>query len=254
MRFNKLILLFVSSISFGVYGNESLALSDIEMIEEAISNQQQITNSLSKQGNSNKLLSDSDLNSLNDVANNHQKITSSLFNGQENKLISLEDQQCIKEAALNQQQISLHALNKASKKSNVIKEQHNLFVFVSFSMPDISLKQWLNQASKLQARVILRGFKDNSLKESIKKITSITKNSNTRGFEINPDLFKVFNIKRVPAVVLTEKCYARDVFSRKIEYDIVRGNVGLYKSLQHIQGSGERTTFAKKILEDATNL
>lgn len=76
----------------------------------------------------------------------------------------------------------------------------NILVFVSFSMPNIALKELSNQADKYNAKLILRGLHKNSFRKTAQKILEIDKNG--MQFEINPELFKEYQIKQVPTLVL----------------------------------------------------
>ena len=78
----------------------------------------------------------------------------------------------------------------------------NILVFVSFSMPDIVLKELSNQADKYNAKLILRGLHKSSFRKTAQKILEIDKNG--MQFEINPELFKEYQIKQVPTFVLVK--------------------------------------------------
>ena len=87
-------------------------------------------------------------------------------------------------------------------KSNPEIIKPEVLVFVSTSMADRSLQQWARQADKIKATLVLRGFINNSLKETIKVTERIFGQQNVGGFSIDPEKFKEFNISKVPAVVV----------------------------------------------------
>jgi conjugal transfer pilus assembly protein TrbC len=73
-------------------------------------------------------------------------------------------------------------------------------VFVSFSMPDASLKELGENADKYGATLVLRGLHEGSFVKTKEKILAINKNGIP--LEINPELFRRYNIYRVPTFVL----------------------------------------------------
>lgn len=77
-----------------------------------------------------------------------------------------------------------------------------LAVFVSMSMPEASLKRIALETSKVGGIMVLRGFVNDSLKETV----NVTKQFANLGAEIqiNPELFSAYSITEVPAFVLAE--------------------------------------------------
>lgn len=92
--------------------------------------------------------------------------------------------------------------------STILEEKSNLkssddtelLVFVSFSMPLNTLKSLSEEAGKHGARLILRGLVENSFQKTTEKLMDFD-----QGLEINPDLFRVYDIKEAPSFVLIEK-------------------------------------------------
>jgi len=99
----------------------------------------------------------------------------------------------------------------------LLAEESDIWIFVSFSMPEQSLRQWIKQANEFGATVVIRGFHKNSLQESIKKI-SVLLPEGSEGIQINPLLFEELNIQAVPTVVRGQ--------------DSVIGDVGLAEALE----------------------
>jgi len=112
-----------------------------------------------------------------------------------------------------------------------------LYVFVSTSMPDITLKRLLLQASRIKGSLILRGLVDGDMgktKEKIMQLLEADAMGNTQidgGLSIDPTLFERFDISQVPSFVVTntpaERCsksgcpstdYARLSGDTTIEY------------------------------------
>ncbi len=77
-----------------------------------------------------------------------------------------------------------------------------ILVFVSFSMPELSLKELSREAGKHNAKLILRGLYRESFKKTAEKILEIDKKG--LSLEIDPKLFKKYGIKQVPTFVLIE--------------------------------------------------
>lgn len=112
-----------------------------------------------------------------------------------------------------------------------------LYVFVSTSMPDITLKRLLVQASRINGSLILRGLVDGDMgktKEKVMQLLEADAMGNTKidgGLSIDPTLFERFDIAQVPSFVVTntpaERCsktgcpstdYARLSGDTTIEY------------------------------------
>ncbi|SRR5579883_210202 len=109
----------------------------------------------------------------------------------------------------------------------------NIYIFVSFSMPKESIKEWMNAAQEIGAPLIIRGLVHNSFKETIQQVSTLTQD-NRGGVQLNPTLFQRFQIDKVPAVVVAnnEKCLPTQTC--RDEYDVVYGNVTLSYALKKI--------------------
>lgn len=79
--------------------------------------------------------------------------------------------------------------------------QPQLIAFISLEMPRESLKRILEQASKLDAKVVLRGMRNRSMRQTVAAIQEISAGSQT-GAALHPQLFSRFGVNQVPAVVL----------------------------------------------------
>lgn len=77
-----------------------------------------------------------------------------------------------------------------------------ILVFVSFSMPELSLRELSKASKKYNAKLILRGIYKESFRKTAEKILEIDKKG--LSLEINPKLFKRYEIKQVPTFVLIE--------------------------------------------------
>jgi type-F conjugative transfer system pilin assembly protein TrbC len=120
-----------------------------------------------------------------------------------------------------------------SQEANGVSKKEDLLIFVSFSMPEQSLKLWSQQAEKTGSNLILRGLINNS-------IQATTQNKIIGGFNIDPEMFQKYDIKTVPAVVLV----------KNNQYDVVYGDTSLESALEHIKhkGSAESKPMAQSYL------
>jgi type-F conjugative transfer system pilin assembly protein TrbC len=97
-------------------------------------------------------------------------------------------------------------------------------IFISFSMPKTSIKQWLEQGAKANAQVYLRGFVKDSFKETIIESSEII-DEGSPGFLLDPKMFEKYKIEKVPAVVFEEKGQ---------EPIIVYGDIGLLAAAEAV--------------------
>ena len=131
----------------------------------------------------------------------------------------------------------LSGFDKIKQNSCALEKQDGLHVFISFSMPKTLLKQYDNIAKKIGARLVLRGFKNNSFKETINYIQEIS--SQGIAIEVNPVLFQKFSINLVPSFVLSDG----DKFDKLV------GNVSINYALERFSDSGDLAQNAKFYLE-----
>jgi conjugal transfer pilus assembly protein TrbC len=131
-----------------------------------------------------------------------------------------------------------------------------LLVFVSFSMPGPTLDRLLDQAARAKASLVLRGFVNGSLQETVLRVQRLIGKREV-AFQIDPQAFDRFAIDKTPSFVLvrdgaeakpcsTGQCFAPDAFVS------TAGDVSLDYALEHIQRvapkfSRDVTTFLKRI-------
>ena len=89
-----------------------------------------------------------------------------------------------------------------------------ILVFVSFSMPEASIKHLLESLKEHpEVTLVLRGLIDDSMEKTARYIADI------KGvFEINPERFEEYNIQVVPTFVLLKK---------DVPYAKLQGNITL---------------------------
>lgn len=168
----------------------------------------------------------------------------------DNTILTVDDLQNINIAASNAQQLSSCA---ALEEEPVVQPQlttqivepvntqnqttTHLLVFVSFSMPKPALKEWLIQAEKAKARVLIRGLYNGSLRQTIQKIQELVVETKTSGMEIDPVSFTDYAINSVPAVVLSSN------IKGDADFDVVYGNGGLFAALEQIETHGSQKQY-----------
>ena len=120
------------------------------------------------------------------------------------------------------------------------KNNSNAIIFISFSMPDQSIISLVQDARKIHASVVIRGLIHNSFKETFIKMASIVKESGGGGVELNPLLFKKYNIKAVPAVVVVpndQSCFLEKICSDE-KFDVIYGDIPIFNALKTIRDHG----------------
>lgn len=123
-----------------------------------------------------------------------------------------------------------------------------LLVFVSFSVPETSLRQLAQQVSAAGGVLVLRGFVNNSIKETLPALTKLAE-SGARVM-LDPTLFRDYRVEVVPTFVVSTghvpPCTDRDCDRQLPAHDRVSGDVSLSYALEAIeQGRGPGATVAK---------
>lgn len=108
-------------------------------------------------------------------------------------------------------------------------------VFVSFSMPEVLLKQTLAEAADYQIPVFLNGLIANSMAKTAEKLMSLSQAIPNLTLEIDPTAFERFGIHQVPALVVAEG-HRFDVLYGNLRikeglYRLVKGDAGLTKAM-----------------------
>ena len=101
-----------------------------------------------------------------------------------------------------------------------------------------NIQQWAIQAEKLGAQLIIRGFVNNSFKETVILARELFSDHRVGGFNVDPFKFSQYQVNVVPTVVL-------DVGGR---VDKVHGDIGLFEVLELIKAQGENKIDAQKYL------
>ena len=124
----------------------------------------------------------------------------------------------------------------------------DVLIFVSFSMPDSSLRQWFAQAQRLHAPLIVRGLVNDSFPQTRAKIAALLS-----GLVVEPRLFTDYQITQVPAVVVRNTsvvCPATQDCPHAYPFDVIAGDMGLDYALSAManQPDGAATEAARAAL------
>lgn len=128
------------------------------------------------------------------------------------------------------------------KEKNMRKEsgenKERLLYFISFSIPEDTLASMLSDASKYRAEPVMRGLIQDDMKFTAAAILNLVNKGSTDGIQIDPTLFTDYNIRAVPALVMTcEK-----------GFDVLYGNLKISQALEKIGKEGDCRDEAKNII------
>lgn len=128
---------------------------------------------------------------------------------------------------------SLHTSGKScnscvEKVRDNSERDNGILIFISFSMPKASIIELNNQAQKYNARLVIRGIYKDSFIRTKDKILEIEPKGLV--IDIDPQLFKQYQIKRVPTFILLKD-------GKEIKR--LSGNVTLEFAHKKLIGGGE---------------
>ena len=125
-----------------------------------------------------------------------------------------------------------------------------LFLLASFSIPDLSLRQMLNEAENYGIPVIFRGFRNSSVYETQDAIVATFGSLEAaKGFVIDPTVFQRFGVEGVPVLIgagaSLDQCETPGCIEDPVPaHDVVRGNVPLEFALTLMAERGEHAARA----------
>tara|TARA_Y100000588_G_C14211118_1_gene906712 strand:- start:604 stop:966 length:363 start_codon:yes stop_codon:yes gene_type:complete len=96
---------------------------------------------------------------------------------------------------------------------------NKIFVCISFSLPDQTLKSYFHQAQEIGAHLVMRGLYKNSFQATKEKMEDLKIN-----VLVDPNIFESFAVKVVPTVVALQD---KTAF-------LISGNVSLKIALEQI--------------------
>ena len=118
-----------------------------------------------------------------------------------------------------------------------------ILVFTSLSVPAASWRQWAHEAASIGVPLVLRGVGEGGLRATVKQIGARLGRAEA-GVAIDPRLFRLFGVTRVPAVAVVPggvpPCRSRGCADDPAPpHDLVTGNIGLVAALQAIAEEGK---------------
>ena len=133
-----------------------------------------------------------------------------------------------------------------------------VFIMLSFSMPEQSLRSAMVEANRFGLPILMRGFVKNDVLATQTAIQRVFKDdAQSVGFNIDPTMFTRFNVTSVPQVIVVND----DIGSCETQgceldvpppHDVVRGNIPIEAALRMIaEGDGEASNAAKQTLSKA---
>ncbi|MBP7189657.1 MAG: type-F conjugative transfer system pilin assembly protein TrbC [Rickettsiaceae bacterium] len=127
-------------------------------------------------------------------------------------------------------------------------------VFVSSSMSEKLIKDYIAEAKKYKASLIFNGLVDDSWLKTQKFVMNLLeKESQNVSIVINDEDFRDYGVTAVPTIVLTKEdgldFHGGNSASRKV-FDKVTGNVGIRGALSLFSEEGDLAEYAKSFLVD----
>ena len=118
----------------------------------------------------------------------------------------------------------------------------DIIVFTSLSVPAPSWRQWSREAARVGVPLVLRGVGEGGMRATVKRIGARI-GAHEVGVAIDPRLFRLFGVTRVPAVVVAPggvpPCRSRGCSDDAAPpHDVIAGNTGLAAALEAIARRG----------------
>ena len=118
-----------------------------------------------------------------------------------------------------------------------------VLIFTSLSVAAASWRQWADDAARAGAPLVLRGVGAGGLRQTAGNIRARL-GGHEPGIAIDPRLFRLFGIERVPAVIVVPggvpPCESRGCSHDPAPpHDLVAGNIGLIAALEAVAAEGE---------------
>jgi type-F conjugative transfer system pilin assembly protein TrbC len=133
-------------------------------------------------------------------------------------------------------------------KEGILKPRPALQIFVSSSMPKAQLKAYALEAKRFGGVLVFKGLPGGSVSDLRKLVMEIS-TEESAAMQIDDEAFKVFEVERVPAIVLSEtsSIFAEQSIGGK--FDKVTGGVTIKVALELFHSNGNMTLEAKELLK-----
>ena len=131
-----------------------------------------------------------------------------------------------------------HAPSLAAGRTNTAE----ILVFTSLSVPAASWRQWAHEAAGIGVPLVLRGVSEDGMRATVKRIGARLGDAEA-GVAIDPRLFGLFDVERVPVVVVVPggvpPCASRGCSDdAPPPHDRITGNIGLAAALEAVAAEG----------------
>ncbi len=118
-----------------------------------------------------------------------------------------------------------------------------VLIFTSLSVPAASWRQWAHDAARTAVPLVLRGVGAGGLRQTAGAIGARL-GGHDPGIAIDPRLFRLFGVERVPAVVVVPggvpPCESRGCSEDPAPpHDLIAGNIGLVAALEAVAAEGD---------------
>ena len=139
--------------------------------------------------------------------------------------------------------------------SNVSTEEGELIVFLSLSMPEKLILEYMKEAETLNARLVIQGIVEGDLGETVKRMRRLMGDTqqNVRGVSIDHRSFAYHGVTRVPTIILSEhsllECIDESCPKGLGKVDKISGAVSLDYALNQFASRGDNPHLAKARLE-----
>jgi len=127
-----------------------------------------------------------------------------------------------------------------------------LYVFVSFSMPEKLIKEYVRDAHIVGGAVLIGGLHNDNFADTVRKVEGYVESSSGEangGIAIDPKAFETFGVKAVPTIILAENPLVGCLDSkcdREIPlHDRMSGSVSLGYALKQFSIDGDLSQVAK---------
>lgn len=138
------------------------------------------------------------------------------------------------------QKIKTYLQGNHYESSAVNQDKSNLFVLVSFSMPEVLIKQYITEGKIYGANVVVIGLIDNDFLLTQMKIKEIIGESKRGGVMIDPNIFMTYKVDTVPAILLTTDEYpCQSSMCSSDKFDIMYGSVRIKYALESFAAGGD---------------
>lgn len=120
----------------------------------------------------------------------------------------------------------------------------SLLIFISFSMPEATLKRLVDQAARAKATLLIRGLVNGSLRDTVVRMQDLIGNRQVDA-QIDPQAFGRFAITATPSFVLVrdgakpESCASGSCLSPEA-FAATTGDVSLDYALEYMQRAAPR--------------